>query len=540
MSMDGIKRKSLPLVSRRRGTASGGSWGTTWFHSPVSPQYFDYDGMPDWYSRERDRQLRLLLLHNNYASLAMFNTTAKLAGIHFRIKAKDDNIETSVQDALVYDALWQYSYRLAAERFIKDWQGQDNGGFLEILDNAQESGRASDTVRETFGGVRYIDSACVTRTGDASFPIIVQHDDGRQYEMHHTRVIEIAQMASGESRHNGVGQCALTRCLGVLQTMANVHLMYDEWLGSKPRGQIITASISASVMKKAFESDDFTMGGNVVYGRNIYLGTGGISDHDINLKIHPLKNFPDGFSKKDEIDEGMIAIAHSFGFDVREIWQAKERGATRGDSIVSDQKMRTKTKRQYEMLIRAHVEAKILPSHLVVEVVGNDPEEAIERAETYKLFAEGAGIQIRNGIMDVRSSRVEQMSHGILTVSEFERLELEDGRLPNGHHVYEAFYHPSNVGYLMEGLGDPLDISQHNPSFWDMVDRNIRELFAKRARVFDGSKVGMSQVIRALQMLKHEFGQGVAYGLAVDVVDPTQQNGRSLPPAGADALDAVD
>lgn len=535
--MDGVKRKSLPLISRRRGNR--GNWATSWFSAPVSSQYFDYDGLPDWHSRERDRQLRELLLHNNYAALAMFNTTAKLAGIHFRIKAKDDNIEASVQDALLYDALWQYSYRLAAERFIKDWQGQDNGAFLEILDNGMNHDRASDTVRETFGGVRYIDSARVIRTGDVDYPIIVEHEDGKQYELHHTRVIEIAQMASGETRHNGVGQCALTRCMGVLETMSNVHLMYDEWLGSKPRGQIITASMPASVMKKAFESDDFAMGGNKVYGRNIYLGAGGISDHDINLKIHPLKNFPDGFNKKDEIDEGMIAIAHSFGFDVREIWQAKERGATRGDSIVSDQKMRTKTKRQYEMMVRAHVEAKILPSHLVVEVVGNDPEEAIERAETYKLFAEGAGIQIRNGIMDVRSSRVEQMSHGILTVSEFERLELEDGRMPNGHHVYEAFYKPGNSGYLLPSLGDPLDISQHNPSFWDKVDLNIRTLFARRAAVSDVSKVGMSQVIRALQMLKTEFRQGVEYGLVVDVVDPTQQNGRSLPPAGADALDAV-
>jgi hypothetical protein len=534
--MSGVRRKSLPVLSRRR-RSNEVNWATTWFTSPVSQQYFDYDAIPDWYSRERDHQLRLLMLHNNYAALAMYNTTAKLSGIHFRIKAKDDNIETSVQDALVYDALWQYSYRLAAERFINDWQGQDNGAFLEILDSREQAGMGSETVRETFGGVRYLDSARVTRTGDETFPVIVAHEDGKQYEMHHTRVIELSQMTSGDSRYYGVGMCALTRCLGVLQTMANVHLMYDEWLGSKPRGQIITGSMPASEMKKAFESDDFLTGGNYLYGRNIYIGTKGISDHDINLKIHTLKNFPDGFSKKDEIDEGMIAIAHAFGFDVREIWQAKERGATRGDSIISDQKMRTKTKRQYEQLIRAHVEAKILPSHLVVEIVGNDAEEAIERAETYKLFAEGAGIQIRNGIMDVRSARVEQMMHNVLTVSEFERLELEDGRLPNGHHVYEAFYTVEGGRYVTVGV-DPLDISQHNPSFWDKVDMNIRELFARRATVQDGSRVVMSQVLRALQMLKAEFGQGT-YGLAVDAVDPTQQNGRSLPPAGADALDAV-
>jgi hypothetical protein len=141
--------------------------------------------------------------------------------------------------------------------------------------------------------------------------------------------------------------------------------------------------------------------------------------------------------------------------------------------------------------------------------------------------------------MDVRSARVEQMMHGVLTVSEFERLELEDGRLPNGHHVYEAFYTAEGTGYVTVGV-DPLDISQHNPSFWDKVDRNIRELFARRASVQDGSKVIMSQVLRGLQMLKAEFGQGVTYGLAVDVVDPTQQNGRSLPPAGADALDAAE
>jgi len=532
------KRKSLPVV-RRRGRMAQADWETSWFMSPASQQYFDYDGVPDWYSRERDRQLRLLLLHNNYAALAMYNTTAKLSGVHFRIRAKDDNVETSVRDALVYDALWSYSYRLAAERFIKDWQGQDNGAFLEILDNRDESGRRSDTVRETFGGVRYMDSARVTRTGDETFPVVVAHEDGKQYEMHQTRVIDLVQMASGDSRYHGVGMCALTRSFGVLQTMANVHLMYDEWLGSKPRGQIITGSMPASEMKKAFESDDFQTGGNFLYGRNIYIGTRGISDHDINLKIHPLKNFPDGFSKKDEIDEGMIAIAHAFGFDVREIWQAKERGATRGDSVISDQKMRTKTKRQYEQLIVANLEAKILPSHLVVSVVPNDTEETIERAETYKLYAEGAGIQIRNGIMDVRAARVEQMSNGVLTVSEFERLELEDGRLPNGHHVYEAFYTPQGSPFVSVG-SDPLDTSGHTPAFWEGVDRNIRELFAARALVEDDSKTAMSQVLRGLQMLKADFGVGVPYGLAVDAVDPVRMNGQSLPPAGAAGLDAAD
>jgi len=66
--------------------------------------------------------------------------------------------------------------------------------------------------------------------------------------------------------------------------------------------------------------------------------------------------------------------------------------------------------------------------------------------------------------VNVRTIREQMMGEGDLTRDQFERLELSDGRLPEGESVLTLFYStdPKYTQYLDLGVSDPLDTESND------------------------------------------------------------------------------
>ena len=102
------------------------------------------------------------------------------------------------------------------------------------------------------------------------------------------------------------------------------------------------------------------------------------------------------------------------------------------------------------------------------------------------------------------------MRNGELTQIQFEQLELEDGRLPNGLHISTLFYDqsPSSKNYLrMDGLLNPLDIKGNNSEkaiaiINEQLMLLVTQLNASRSNV---ASRRLLRAIYALQWLEDEY-----------------------------------
>jgi hypothetical protein len=95
---------------------------------------------------------------------------------------------------------------------------------------------------------------------------------------------------------------------------------------------------------------------------------------------------------------------------------------------------------------------KFLPPHLRFVFDFQDDELDRMRAEIRDLRSQRHERDLRSGAITVRVVREQMLSDGDITDSQFQDMELEDGRTPDGLHVLDLFYQEGNE--LLEGI-DP-------------------------------------------------------------------------------------
>ena len=81
----------------------------------------------------------------------------------------------------------------------------------------------------------------------------------------------------------------------------------------------------------------------------------------------------------------------------------------------------------------------VLPSFLKAEFDYQDDSEDRQRAEIRNVRAQGRERDLQSGVINKRVTRQQMLHEGEITSSQFEDLELEDGRLPNGVDVTTLF-----------------------------------------------------------------------------------------------------
>jgi hypothetical protein len=165
----------------------------------------------------------------------------------------------------------------------------------------------------------------------------------------------------------------------------------------------------------------------------------GTPDTGTSLNKIDLAEIPDGFDEKSGRELAMYAIALAFGVDARELWPATASGATKADALMQHLKARQKGPAQIMRQVRHMMDLKFLPRHLQFEFDFIDDDQDKLQTEIKQVRAEMREIYRKQDILPVRSIRYEMLSSGDLSESEFEHMELAEGRLVDGSPIELLF-----------------------------------------------------------------------------------------------------
>lgn len=472
--------------------------------------------MAPWWSSSRDDQLRKFWRKSDHLSGAVYTMESKMTAIPFRIEPKDRSISEHVRraeeltDLLYWGAEFGEGWVNFYAKFVEDLVTQDNGTFFEIIGPGSPSGPLMGAPTS----IAHLDSFRCTRTGDPEFPVVFEDIDGSRYKLHYTRVGYTSLMSSPKVEMNGVGFCSVSRCLNVSQTLVDILTFKQEKMGSRPHRAIMITKggLSPSDIQEAFALAESQMDdqGLSRYSKVVVAGVSSLEN--AGLDVIDLAELPDGFDEETSITMGMATIALAFGMDARELFPAMTSGATRADALLQHMKQRGKGPGQILQLTEQLFNFKFLPSYLRLNFDFQDDAQDRQVAEIKMIRSNRRWKDITAGTIDIRIAREIMRQDGDLDRSQFERLELQDGRLPSGASVLALFYSrdPIISRLLSFPVPDPLAIGQNDKK---AMIQMIRERMSDVNKLLvnshsEAARWATMQAIAALQLLEKKYQDG--------------------------------
>lgn len=427
------------------------------------------EAAPSWWSYSRDVFLRRFWKGSDHLSGALYTMQSKMSAIPVKVVARDLADREAVELAKVYTELvnmspgfgrgWVTEYG----KFIEDLTSQDNGGFFEVIGGGPKDG----AIIGPPVSIAHLDSNRCRRTGNAIYPVIYEDQSGQRFKLHYTRVMFESQMPSPISEMFGVGFCAVSRCIGVSQNLVDIVVYKQEKLGSRPHRQIIITKggLDPHDLARAFEIAESHMDdiGLNRYSKVVVAGSQTLPEAE--LETHELSSMPDGFDEQTSITLGMATIALAFGMDARELFPALSAGATRADALLQHLKQRGKGPGQILLTTERMMDFKFLPPQLKFVTDFQDDAQDRQAAEIRKVRADRRVQDTATGSATERTIREQMVADGDITQEQFDLMELEDGRLPNGlPSISLLFSKDGDISkYLtFEGIDNPLDIIQND------------------------------------------------------------------------------
>jgi len=428
-----------------------------------------------WWSRQRDVELRRFWMSVNHLAGAFYTLRAKLTSVPFRIEARDASVKAHVRMAEQYQQILEEESEFGAGwadcfgKFLIDRWSTDNGGFLEVIGDGKKDGPIVGPAL----GLAHLDSGRCQRTGNPEYPIIYSDTDSKRYRLHYTRVIYNSEMPSPKVEMHGVGLCWTSRCVDVAQNMLDIATYKSEKLGSRPqRGIIVTqGGLSPETLQSAFREASSIMSDHGLSRFSKLVVVGDEMAPDADLSLIDLASLPDGFDEQQSITLGMFAIALAGAVPPRWLWPATATGATKADAMYQHVAGLTGGPGATLAMIasalggskrgRYHVSGKFLPPSLRMVFDFQDDEQDRTQAEIRELRAKQRTADMMTGVIDVRTAREMAMSSGDISDAQFEALELQEGRLPDGSPVLTLFSDPDEqmCELLALGVDDPLDMT---------------------------------------------------------------------------------
>jgi hypothetical protein len=449
--------------------------------------------MPGWWSRARDAELRRFWKRVDHLSGAVYTMESIISTIPFHIEPVDPTIALhrrqaeQMEEMILNENDFDEGWGPWVSKWVEDHITQDNGAFSEVIGEGDPDGPIKGPVL----GVAHMDSRRCTRTGDPEFPVLYTDTDGKLYKMHRSRVMIASSMPSPAVEMNGVGFCAVSRCVNVSQTLLDMLVYRQEKLGSRPaQGILVTkGGLDPDDVGEAFEIAEQTMDNKLLrrYGKFVVVGDRGLPE--AGMEKVDLFGLPEGFDEKEATTLAMAAMALAFGTDPRELFPGMTIGATRAEALIAHLKQRGKGPGQIlETLERLH-NSKVLPPHLKMKFDFQDDAQDEQRAEIKLTRASRRTEEIGSGVLDERGGRELALEEGDLTQAQFNDLELRDGRLPNGDDVLSLFYNPDYAEFLDLGVVDPLNAGAgEKPALKLVIVARRGELMARLGEFTEGPR----------------------------------------------------
>lgn len=426
--------------------------------------------IPPWWSPARDMRLRSFWKEVDYLSGAVYTMVSKMTAIPNRVVPRDISVKKYAEQAnFLTDVLhitpgkgegWVGEYG----KGVEDLLTTDNGMFFEVIGMGDPAG----PILGQPISFAHLDSYRCSRTGDPIYPVIYTDVTGKRYKLHYTRVMYASQMPSPIKEMFGVGFSAVSRCLNIAQSLLDILVFKQEKMGSRPHREIIITQggLDPADLAYAFARSEAEMNNQGLsrYSKMVIGGNSTLPEAD--AKQLELSSLPDGFDEEKSIVYGMATIALAFGVDARELFPAMSSGATRADALLQHLKQRGKGPGQILQLTEQLFNYKFVPPHLKFEFDFQDDAEDRQKAEI-RGFRSNARVQdMSTGTVTERVMRERMLEDGDVTRPQFELMELESGRMPNGTSVLTLFYQKnSEYSRLLDiGIEDPANVEKNDPA----------------------------------------------------------------------------
>ena len=488
--------------------------------------------VPPWWSPARDAALRNFWKRGDHLSGAHYNMIAKMCAIPFKIVPRDytnyklvglaEEETERILDVAEFGAGWQEWYA----KVLDDMLATDNGWFSEIIGAGNPAGPIVGRPLT----VAHLDSARCQRTGDPTYPVLYRDDKGKLFKLHYSRVMFGSQMPSSQEEMNGVGLCAVSRCLMASQNLIDIAVYKMEKLGSRPhRSMIITkGGLDPEDIRAAFSLADSTMDSQGYSRYSQVIVTGNASMPDSDVRVVDFNTLPDGFDERSSVTLGMAVIAMGYGVDARDLFPNLEGGATRADALLQHLKQRGKGPGQIITDIEVNFNRKFLPRTMKDVFDVQDDAEDMQIAQIKEMRAQRRERDVRNQILDYRTIREQMIVDNDLTQKQFETLELKDGRLLDGTPVIALFHSTDNTYKRYLTIADtenPLDVYNNDPQYILMsADDALMKVNQDLLKTDDeDQKMILKRASAALEQLK------LMYTEQLPAKEPGGQSPRNYP-----------
>lgn len=438
------------------------------------PGFFSYfvttnNYLPGWYSVERDLALRNEVIKNGFLASVVNVVLLKLMNLPFHIQSKDSNVGAHYKLAQQYDAALQYSLNRDLEKFLMDVLVCDNGGFLFVEGNTP----TDQPLTSLPTGLRHLDAARVQRTGNYEFPYLYTTLNGKMYKLHESRVISVTQFPSADSRMFGVGYSFVSRCFLLAQHLLDIANYEGESLGSRSSEEIIygTGTTSNEIMK-AFKFADIESdnSGLLKVGKRVFIG---LRDPNGKLGKILLKNMPEYFNKRDDIEITLTLVALASGGQSTWFYDAVKSGSTRASSQEATKMGESKLINWWLKRFSEELQYKFCNENFRVIAGLQDDDFDGTKSRIRVNAANVRNINLSNGVTNIRIERELQLQRGEITNAQFELLELSDGRLENGLPIFALFQtNEESLRKLLYFVPEPLEYQTLN---WETDLRKLKD-----------------------------------------------------------------
>lgn len=421
--------------------------------------------LPAWWSPKRDAELRSNVISNNFLASAVYTVMLLLYGIKFGVRAKDTSIEKHLQMAEIYNDILVKSFSSADfEEFLNDLLICDNGGFL-FIDGDEPAHKPLSTIPT---GIKHLDSTLCQRTGNKEYPVIywAKNANGENVplKLHETRVFALSQMPSSIKGMNGVGLSFVSRAFNLAETLFDIQTYESEVLGTRSAEEIIYATGAKSDdLKGAFDAAEIesSNAGLTRFGKRVFMG---FRDPNSNIGKLLLKNLPENFNKRDYVEITLTLFSIAAGVSANAFYDSVKSGSTRASAQISDVVNQRKLPAWYINKVVNGFSQKFLPDSLKLILPEEDKDTDGTLARIKANLSLARDKNIKNGVSNIRIEREKQFENGEISQSQFEKLELEDGRLPNGLPIQALFFSQDRgLVELLSITKNPLDFKNNNP-----------------------------------------------------------------------------
>lgn len=484
--------------------------------------------IPAYWSRARDAELARFWMKEDHISSALSMFVSKTASIPVKIIPRDMSIKAHVKQADDLTANlnelsdwgkgWASSFAI---KMIMSFVTQDNGCFAEVLGDGKP-----DKERRGFYGIAALDPSLCQRTSNPLYPVIYSDigigGTGSRYKLHHTRVMEASSLPNYLRPMNNVGFCAMSRMIHTAQHLLDMATTEQEELGSRPKRRLIIGKkgITLSEIVSAFQQADMQMDSQGLsrYSKSVVIAstTKPTANNEIELETIDLASVLKGEDKERSITLGMFLIALSLNIPPRWLWPATSTGATKADAMFQHiAGMGGGIGHLLQIFTNmlggsklADTLGKPVPSHLQVVFDNQDDEQDRQQAEIRKVRGEVRKEDLLSEVIDIRTAREQMLDSGDITEQQFDDMELNDGRLPDGTDILNLFLttEPVLQEMLSISVGDVLNVAANDTEtvLQAIEDKllEVRAILANpiRPKVFDLAKMAFA-ALQALRQL---------------------------------------